>query len=81
MIRFLRRVVVTLALSLGLLAINSQSTLGRVVDRYHYAPASSTTNVTTPAPNNDNTTSASLNQVNFPPPYAGAHFSSPRSCS
>ena len=72
--RFPRRVASALALIIG--PLGPQSTLARVIDRYHFAPASATTNVSTPAPNNDNATSASLNQINFLPSYPGAHFNS-----
>ena len=63
--------------AIGLLVILlGPSAHGRVIDRYHFAPASATTDVSTPSPNNDNATSASPNQIVFPSNYPGSTFNS-----
>jgi hypothetical protein len=48
----------------------------RVIDRYHLGPQSATTDVSTPAPNNDNVITASANQITFAAGYVGSTFGS-----
>jgi hypothetical protein len=52
------------------------SASARAIDSYHFLPASATTTVSTPAPNNFDTSTASQNVIAFPSGYVGSSFNS-----
>jgi hypothetical protein len=53
-------------IAIACIGLGASASFGRTITDFHLAPASATTLVSTPAPNNDNTVNASPNTITLP---------------